>query len=75
MSVVPSVGRMVGNLFFLRPTRSDLCRVYGLVYSLTSEKRTGRRIDGSTDRRIDGLTDILYSSFIANSKCAGAEQE
>ena len=57
MRVCPSVGwsvrPIVRNLFFLRPTRSDLCRVYGLVYSLTSEKRTGRRIDGSTDRRID----------------------
>ena len=31
MRVCPSVGRSVGNQLFLRPTRSDLCRVYGLV--------------------------------------------
>ena len=31
MRVCPSVRRMVGNLLFFRPTRSDLCRVYGLV--------------------------------------------
>ena len=27
-----SVGRMDGNQIFFRPTMSDICRVFGLVY-------------------------------------------
>ena len=38
MRVCPSVGWSVGSSvpkqFFFRPTRSDACRVYGLVYSI-----------------------------------------
>ena len=31
VSVGPSDGPSDGNQFFFRPTRSDICRVYGLV--------------------------------------------
>ena len=47
-------GRSVGNQLFFRPTRSDLCRVYGLVKNKAQQAHHAKQV---TNHQIDEPSD------------------